>query len=124
MSHQYEIAKEDSVIRVRTTGSFDFVGIFEMWEQIVAACNAHGCFRIIGLSNLDGPPASIDSYEYLGMLQAVGLTPKHRVAWVAQNPVLFDQMLLAETTIRNRSELVVRIFEDEISAEAWINSLD
>ncbi len=122
MSHRYDIAKQDSVIRVNTTGDFDFVGIFEMWEKIIAACDTHNCFRVIGLSNLDEPPAPIDSYEYMGMLQAVGLTPKHRVAWVAQNPTLFDQMLVAETVIRNRSELTVRVFETEADAEEWINS--
>ena len=122
MAHRYSIAKEGSVIRVSTTGAFDFVAIFEMWEDIVAACNSHGCFRILGLSNLDEPPAPIDAYEYMGMLQAVGITAKHRIAWVAQNPALLDMMAIAETVIRNRSELVVRIFETEASAEEWINA--
>ncbi len=124
MSHRYSITKKDSVIRVNTKGAFDFVAIFEMWEQIVAACNRHSCFRVLGLSNLDEPPAPIDSYEYMGMLQAVGITAKYRVAWVAQNPALFELMVLAETVIKNRSELVVRVFEKEASAEEWIHSSD
>ena len=124
MSHRFSIAKEDSIIRVSTTGDFDFVAIFEMWEQIVAACNAHGCFKVLGLSNLEAPPASMDSYEYMGMLHAVGVTPKHRIAWVARNPALLEMMVLAETVIKNRSELVVRVFETEAGAEEWINATD
>lgn len=124
MSQRHTIEKIDSVIRVRTAGAFDFVNVFEMWEQIVAACQKHNCFNVIGLSNLDEPPAQIESYEYLSMLQAVGLTPKHRVAWVAENPALLDVMTLAETVIMNRSELVVRVFADLDGAERWIHSAE
>ena len=81
MNQRYTISIEDSVIRVHTAGEFDFVNVFEMWEQIIEACESHNCLRVIGLSNLDEPPAQIESYEYLGMLEAVGLTPQHRVAW-------------------------------------------
>ena len=124
MSHRYSIEKEDSIIRVCTSGGFDFVGIFEMWEDIVAACDKHSCYRVLGLSNLGEAPAPIDSYEYMGMLHAVGVTPNHRIAWVAQNPALLDMMVLAETVIRNRSELVVRVFDTEASAEKWISTTD
>ena len=123
MGHSYNIARKDSVIRVTTTGDFDYVGIFEMWEKVISACESHSCFRVLGMSNLNEPPAPIDSYEYMSMLQAVGLTSRHRVAWVAQNPALFDQMLLAETVIRNRSDLVVRVFKDEANAQEWINAI-
>lgn len=124
MSQRYTIEKIDSVIRVHTSGGYDFVSIFEMWEQIIAACESHNCFRVIGLSNLDEPPAQVESYEYLSMLQAVGLTPKYRVAWVAENPALLDVMMLAETVIKHRSALVVRVFADVDGAESWMHSAD
>ena len=124
MNQRYTISIEDSVIRVHTAGEFDFVNVFEMWEQIIEACESHNCLRVIGLSNLDEPPAQIESYEYLGMLEAVGLTPQHRVAWVAENPALLDVMILAETVIRQRSELSVRVFADVDEAERWMNSAD
>ena len=112
------------MIRVHTAGAFNFLNVYEMWERIVEACETRNCFKVIGLSNLDEPPAEIEGYEYLGMLEAVGLTPKHRVAWVAENPALLDVMTLAETVIRQRSELVVRVFKDVEGAERWIDSLD
>jgi len=124
VNQRYSISKVDSVIRVHTAGAFDFVKVFEMWEEIVATCSSHNCFNVLGLSNLDEPPAQVESYEYLGMLETVGLTPKHRVAWVAENPALLDVMTLAETVIKHRSDLVVRVFADVGEAERWINSAD
>ncbi len=124
MNQTHTIEKQDSVIRVHTAGAFDFVNVYEMWEQIIAVCESQNCYKVIGLSNLDEPPAQIESYEYLSMLQSVGLTPKFRVAWVAKNPALLDVMLLAESVIKQRSELLVRVFADEEGAEQWIHAVD
>lgn len=124
MSLRYTITKEDSIIRVHTEGVFEFVAAYEMWEQIVSACTTHNCFHVLGHSCLDKPLPQMDAYEHMGMLESVGVTPKHRIAWTAANPQLIDALRLAEMVIDNRSELVMRVFENGDDAMHWLETCD
>lgn len=120
MSLRYKISKEDSVIRVRTEGVFDFLQAYEMWEKIVAACNSHNCFRVLGQSGLEEPVPALDAYEHLGILESVGISPHHRIAWVAEDPALLDSLRIVETVVRNRSPFAVRMFDKMNDAERWL----
>lgn len=120
VSLRYSITKEDSVIHVRTEGVFDFLEAYEMWEKIVLACTTHNCQRVLGVSNLDEPLPEADAYEHLGILESVGITPDHRIAWVAGNPELLPNLRLTEMVIGNRSSLVLRAFEKEREAKRWL----
>ena len=119
---RYTITKEDSVIKVRSEGVFEFITAYEMWEQIVSASKKHSCPRILGFSCLDKPLPAMDAYEHLGILESVGVTPDHRIAWVAENPRLIDGLRRAETVIRNRSELTMRVFENGEEATRWLET--
>lgn len=112
------------MICVRTEGVFDFLEAYEMWEKIVAACNLHNCFRIFGQSGLEKPLPSLDAYEHIGILEAVGITPQHRIAWVAEDPALLDSLRLVETVIRNRSPFAVRMFDNRNDAARWLEGYD
>ena len=121
VSLRYTIEKEDSVIRVITEGVFDFLEAYEMWEKIVAACNSHNCFRVLGQSGLDEPVPVLDAYEHVGILESVGIAPHHRIAWVATDPALLDSLRIVETVIKNRSPFVVRMFDSEKDATNWLD---
>lgn len=91
-----------------------------MWEEIAATCNSQDCYRVLGVSNLDKPIATIDAYDHLEMLKSVGITTRHRIAWVAANPALLDTLRLTETVARNRSEITLRIFDNIKHAKRWL----
>ena len=95
-----------------------------MWEQIAAACNKHNCFDILGLSYLDEPLPEMDAYEHLGILESVGISGKHRLAWVAMKPRLLDNLRLAEMVIRHRSPIEMKTFESEKDARRWLKAGD
>lgn len=120
MSIRYTITREDSVIRVRTEGVFDFISAYEMWEEIAATCNSQDCYRVLGVSNLDKPLPTVDAYDHLEMLKSVGINTRHRIAWVAGHPALLDNLLLAQTVVRNGSEINLRIFDSTKRAEQWL----
>lgn len=122
MSLRYTIEKEDSLIRVRTEGLFEFLEAYEMWEKISAACTKHECFHILGLSDLDEPLEHMDVYEYLGILESVGISRKHRLAWVAMKPELQDNLRLAEMVITNRSPINFKMFGSEKDARRWLDT--
>lgn len=124
MSLRYTITREDSVIKVHTEGVFDFVAAYEMWEKIVLTCTAENCLRVLGLSCLERPLPAMDAYEHMGILESVGVTPNHRIAWVAENPLLLDGLKRAEAVIIHRSDLVLRVFENSDEATRWLEDGD
>ncbi len=124
VSLRYTITKEDSVIKVRTEGVFEFIAAYEMWEEIVSASKKHRCPHILGFSCLDKALPAMDAYEHLGILESVGVTPDYRIAWVAENPLLIDGLRRSELVVRNRSELVLRVFENGDEAKRWLDTFD
>lgn len=121
MAIKYELAYSNSRIEVTTTGIFDFLDALEMWKKIVALCEAHSCFKILGKSMLSEPVPKPDAYDHLNLLQSAGISEIYRVAWVAGRSLLVDNLRLTETVIRNRSALNFRIFESAAQAEEWLN---
>ena len=120
VSLTHTILHDGSVIHVTTEGSFDFLKAFEMWEEIAKACEENDCFRILGISKLNEPIPTMDAYDHLSMLQSVGINNKHRIAWVAARPELLERLRVAETVLRNRGSINIRVFDAKKAAKRWI----
>ena len=93
-----------------------------MWEAIVAACKDNNCTRVLGISNLQEPIPEMDAYDHLSIFQSVGVTDRHRIAWVAGKPALLEKLRLSETVLRNRGSMNVRIFESVTDAQRWLET--
>lgn len=93
-----------------------------MWEDIVAASEENNCSRILGISNLQEPMPTMDAYDHLSIFQSVGVTEKHRIAWVAGKPALLEKLRLAETVLRNRASIDIQIFESVTDAKRWLEN--
>jgi len=122
MDFNYSIAIEDSLIRVHTHGVFDFLKVYEMWREIATSSDANNCRSILGVSNLSDPMPTADAYDHANMLEAVGITSEHQIAWVAGRPALFDTLRTIEITLRDRSPVNLRLFENITDAEEWLKS--
>ncbi|MGI9238033.1 MAG: hypothetical protein ACR2QZ_11590 [Woeseiaceae bacterium] len=120
MGISYELAYSNSRIEVTTTGIFDFLDALEMWKEIVALCEAHSCFKILGLSMLSEPVPKPDAYDHLNLLLSAGISEKHQVAWVAGRSLLVENLRLTETVLNNRSALNFRLFESAAQAKEWL----
>jgi hypothetical protein len=121
VSIDYELAYSNSLIEVTTSGVFDFLDALEMWKKIVALCEAHNCFRILGISLLSEPVPKLDLYDHLNLLLSAGISEKHQVAWVAGRRQLLENLRLAETVVNKRSALNFRLFETVTQAKEWLN---
>ena len=93
-----------------------------MRERIVAACAKHDCYQILGRSNLDEPLPEMDAYEHVGILESVGITGKHRIAWVAVKPVLADKLHVIEKIGTNRHSFDLKVFTEERAALRWLSA--
>jgi len=116
----YDISVDESQIRVRTSGVFDFLKVYEMWERISATCKEHNCFKVLGRSDLQKPIPTMDAYDHLSIFEAVGITPQFRIAWVAENSELVDKLRLTETVLRNHAAINLRVFESVRDGEKWL----
>jgi hypothetical protein len=63
----------------------------------------------------------MDAYDHLSILEAVGITPQHRIAWTSSDPRLMDRLRIIETIARNRSSLNVAMFESTAEARRWLD---
>jgi len=64
----------------------------------------------------------MDAYDHVEMFNTVGITSEHRIAWVAVNPILLDGLHDAETAVRQRAAVNIRVFEDERGAIRWLEA--
>ncbi len=120
MDFVYSLSFEDSLIRVRAQGSFDYLEAYEMWKAVAAACNEYECNQVLGESISTTPIPTLDAYEYLDLIESAGITPEYRIAWVAKHPAVLDRLRLIETLLRERSIFSVAVFENTAEAERWL----
>jgi hypothetical protein len=95
-----------------------------MWTAIIATCTKSNCFKVLGESNLTAPIPTIDAYEHLSIIQAVGVTPDYRIAWVSQDESVLERLRLIETVLRSRSLFNVTIFDNMKKAKRWLTEIN
>ena len=120
MAAHYSIEHVNSTIEVRVEGSLDKASSLQMWSDIVAACTAHSCNSILGLSFLDQPIRMEDAMDYQTIFPEAGVTIDHRIAWAQLNPAAYKMSELVETVLLNRGMINGRLFTDEHEARRWL----
>jgi len=120
MAADYTIDYVNSTIEVRVSGSQDRAASSQLWKDIVAACEAHNCYSILGLSYLDQPLKLGDAIDHQAIFLEAGVTIDHRIAWAQLNPAAYEMSELAETVLLNRGLVNGRLFTDEFEARRWL----
>ena len=120
MAAEYTIDYVNSTIEVRVSGSLDRATSSQLWKDIVAACAAHGCYSILGLSYLDRPLKLGDAIDHQAIFLEAGVTIDHRIAWAQLNPAAYEMSELVETVLLNRGLVNGRLFTDEFEARRWL----
>ena len=119
MPLEYSIRYEDALIRVKVTGSPDYLSTDRLWHDIVAACQEHDCLKILGESNTENWKEE-DAYDHAPIFEAAGMSSRYRVAWVEANATARETIKLAEAVVNNRDVVTGRIFSSLADAERWL----
>lgn len=119
MALEYSIRYRDSLICVRVTGTWDYLVIDRMWHDIVASCERHQCFNILGVSNTQQWDENA-AYDHASIFAAAGVSPRHRIAWVQEDAAGKGLMKLAEAVVRNRMLASARVFDSVAEAKRWL----
>ena len=77
----------------------------------MAACDQYNCFNILGESYTTEELSTMDAFNHLKIVELVGLTLQHRVAWVIQEKETGKGIEFVETVVvKNRGLVNGEIF--------------
>ena len=119
MPFEYSIRYEEPLIRVKVTGSPDYLSTDRLWRDIVAACQKHDCLTVLGESNTEKWTHE-DAYDHAPIFEAAGMSSRYRVAWVEANATARETIKLAEAVVNNRDVVTGRIFSSLAEAKRWL----
>jgi len=120
MAYTFDISHCESLIQARVFGTLDEGAIRELWTAIVEACDAHDCYNILGVSDLDEPFSIMDGFNHFEIFSEVGVGLRHRIAWVNKDSDSHDVLKFTETVLLNRSKLNGGLFQSIDEAKQWL----
>jgi hypothetical protein len=120
MSYHFDIAHDESMIKVRVFGTIDAAAIRQLWAAIAKACESFDCYNILGVSDLDHPFSTWDAFDHHEIFADAGITLRHRIAWVNKDSESRDVLKFTETILVNRSQLNGGLFPSIEAAEEWL----
>ncbi|WP_040351438.1 hypothetical protein [Blastopirellula marina] len=119
--------KEESVIEfsgdhiyVVGHGFFSHEQSLNLWRRIVAACQQHDCYNILGKAETRQELSTMDSFKHIKIFEQSGISWKHRIAWFAEDPGQFERLKFIETVLRNRALLNGHLFRNKEDARSWL----
>lgn len=116
-----EYKDKDNYIHVRHYGKNNYDISLDLWRRIKAACEQYNCFNILGENYTTEELSTMDAFNHLKILELVGLTLRHRVAWVNQTKETGKGIEFVETVVvKNRGLANGSIFPNIEEARRWL----
>lgn len=102
MNDQFSVTYEGGYIKVDLRGREDIEVASLLWPQVKEACEANGCFKVLGVADTTKPLGVMDSYKHAELFSSLGINYKYRIAWVELNSEAFNATSFTETILHNR----------------------
>lgn len=109
-------------VYVRDTASNSFADALRLWNLIARTCEKHRCYRILGESHTTVPSSVAEHFQYIELFKRVGITIRHRIAWVPHTELGKKEARFIETVLQNRGLVQSRLFETVEEARQWLLS--
>ena len=122
MAFRFDISHRDDLIEVQVFGVLDEQAIHELWAAIVKACDDHDCYHVLGISDLDRPFSTVEAFGHIQVFKDVGVSWRHRIAWVAKDVNSEDVLRFTETLLVNRGLVNGAVFDSVEEAKAWLRN--
>jgi hypothetical protein len=123
MDYSCIIERKPAYVHVRVEGDNTPGTVLRYFAEAAAACQQHGCSKLLVEENLAGPSLSIGQmFELVSARSDLGPPPPITIAYVDVNPEHdFDRLRFGETTARNRGFLI-HLFASVPEAEEWLTA--
>jgi hypothetical protein len=119
-SYTYSIDPEDTVIRLTTSGNFDYLRALQMWREVIAACKEANCFKILTISNVINPLPTAEVFNSSDFFTSVGLDNRFQLAVVTENPDVHESHQVAATALKTKGSFAASAFSNEREARRWL----
>jgi hypothetical protein len=121
MRDEIIIEYKDNYIHVRHYGKNNYDISLDLWRRVKAMCDQYNCFNILGENYTTDELSTIDAFNHLKILELVGLTLQHRIAWVNQVKETAKGIEFVETVVvKNRGLVNGGIFPSVEEAKLWL----
>lgn len=120
LEYEITISHRENYVHVLVEGLGSAEGAMDLWQQIVQACERYQCYNILGEQNLHCTVSTLDALNYPAMFKKLGITKKHRIAWVDNNPRTRETTEFIRDVLANRLMGHGRIFSDAERAKRWL----
>ena len=111
---------EGDYIHAIHSGLNSYASSLKLWKRIVAACEEHQCFNILGESFNTNALSTMEAYDHLRIYEIVGVTRKHRIAWVNHVKAAGEMLKFIENVMLNRGLIIGRLFPTVEEAKRWL----
>jgi hypothetical protein len=119
-SYTYSIDVEDTVIRLTTSGNFDYLRALQMWREVIAACKEANCFKILTISNVTNPLPTAEVFNSSDFFTSAGLDNRFKLAVVTENPDVHESHQVAATALKTKGSFAASAFSREKEARRWL----
>jgi hypothetical protein len=119
MDGRFEIVFKNQYVAVTSTGRKHIETSRSLFKALRDACEAHDCYRVLGIGESSEPMAISDAYDHADLFNEIGIDSRFRIAWVELNPVAKEPVRFIEDVLFNRS-LPGRVFDNVDEARAWL----
>nr|NQU90861.1 hypothetical protein [Bacteroidota bacterium] len=120
MSGEININNMGTHIHVKQYGDDNYGISLDLWRKIVAACDQYQCYNILGESFTEKSLSTIDCYDHAKIFKIVGVSFKHRVAWVHHTEDPEGTAEFIDLVLKNRGLLNGAFFPGVKEATAWL----
>ena len=120
MEYELSISHQDNYLHVKVSGKGSHKNAFAMWSEIAQGCEQHQCYNILGEQNLQTPLSTVEALDHPALLKSAGITTKHRIAWVDNNPRTRETTAFIRDMLINRNLGNGRLFNNLERARNWL----
>jgi hypothetical protein len=121
MRDEVIIEYKGNYIHVRHYGKNNYDISLDLWRRVKAMSDQYNCFNILGENYTTDELSTMDAFNHLKILELVGLTLQHRIAWVNQVKETAKGIEFVETVVvKNRGLVNGGIFPSVEEAKLWL----
>lgn len=111
---------EENYLHVDVKGVGTYEAALTLWRTVVQACEEHQCFNVLGEQYLLDTVSTTEAFDHPELFKKAGITAKHRIAWVDNNPRTRDTTAFIRDVLTSRSIGTGRLFSELETAKTWL----
>jgi hypothetical protein len=120
MKLELTITPHETYIHVHVCGIGNAENAEHLWRSVVQACEQYQIYKVLGEQYLLDSVSTAEAFDHPALFKKVGITKKHKLAWVDNNPRTRDTTRFVRDVLTNRSIGYGRLFDNVDNAKRWL----